>query len=117
MRFFLRIIESFGIYALCSRPKQRLPATQHEICYRCSTRCADTANVPSLLETVRMNFLATALYLTDFTTRLVTRLLTSIPSSNAHARKHLEPIFTERLDKIKEYGFDYPGKPVRAVRL
>lgn len=44
--------------------------------------------------------------------RLAGRLLTNVPASIKRAMVHLGPIIQDRLDKEKQYGQNWPGKPV-----
>jgi hypothetical protein len=44
--------------------------------------------------------------------RLAGRLFTNVPNAIRKALKHLKPTLDERMQKIEEYGSDYPDKPV-----
>ena len=50
---------------------------------------------------------AGALYIYRFAAYLVTNV-----ASTGVTLKYLRPMIEERLQKIKDYGFDYPDKPV-----
>jgi len=44
--------------------------------------------------------------------RIVNKFITKMPQRKKQALKHLTPLIEERLRKEKEYGKDWPGKPV-----
>jgi cytochrome P450 len=46
---------------------------------------------------------------------LVNKWITKVPACRARALKHLTPLIEERLQKEKQYGKDWPGKPNDAL--
>lgn len=44
---------------------------------------------------------------------IVVRFMTDVPDCKKRAGKHLAPIIEERLSLLKEYGNDWPDRPVR----
>lgn len=49
------------------------------------------------------------------TCRMAAKLIVDSGADLSAMAKHLEPVVKQRLDMQRLHGFDWPGKPVRAL--